>query len=145
MNRILMTGRTTAKPELRYTQSGVGVVNFTLAVNRKFRNENGDFDADFISCVAFRKTAETIAEYIEKGDLLGVEGRIQTRNYENQNGQKVYVTEVVVDQIDFLQARKEKTNEFGNPVGTREVEEVEENPFKEFGKQIEIDDSDLPF
>lgn len=143
MNRILMIGRTTTKPELRYTQSGVGVVNFTLAVNRKFRNENGDFDSDFISCVAFRKTAEIIAEYIEKGDLLGVEGRIQTRNYENQNGQKVYVTEVVVDQIDFLQARKEKTNEFGNPVGTREVEEVEENPFKEFGKQVEIDE--LPF
>ena len=142
MNSVNLTGRATAKPELRYTQSGVGVVNFTLAVNRKFRNENGDFDSDFISCVAFRKTAEVIAEYIEKGDLLGVEGRIQTRNYENQNGQKVYVTEVVVDQIDFLQARKEKTNEFGNPVGTREVEE---NPFKEFGKQIEIDDSDLPF
>lgn len=145
MNRILMIGRTTAKPELRYTQSGVGVVNFTLAVDRKFRNENGDFDADFISCVAFRKTAETIAEYIEKGDLLGVEGRIQTRNYENQNGQKVYVTEVVVDQIDFLQPRKEKTNEFGNPVGTRGIEEVEKNPFEEFGKQVEIDDSDLPF
>lgn len=106
INRAVLTGRLTRDPELRYTTSGTAVVSFTLAVDRQFRNQNGDRDADFVNCVIWRKSAENFSNFTHKGSLVGVEGRIQTRNYENQQGNRVYVTEVVVDNFALLEARQ---------------------------------------
>ena len=97
INNVVLVGRLTKDPDLRYTASGSAVATFTLAVNRNFTNQNGDREADFINCVIWRKPAETMANYARKGTLLGVVGRIQTRNYDNQQGQRVYVTEVVCE------------------------------------------------
>lgn len=107
INNVVLVGRLTKDPDLRYTASGSAVATFTLAVNRNFTNQNGDREADFINCVIWRKPAETMANYARKGTLLGVVGRIQTRNYENQQGQRVYVTEVVVDNFSLLESRAE--------------------------------------
>jgi len=105
INRTVLVGRLTKDPELRYTPNGIASCRFTVAVNRTFANEQGDRDADFISCVAWRKQAENLANYQRKGALIGVEGRIQTGSYEGQNGQRVYTTDVVVDNIQFLEPR----------------------------------------
>ncbi|HJA22137.1 single-stranded DNA-binding protein [Limosilactobacillus panis] len=107
INRAVLTGRLTRDPELRYTTSGTAVVSFTLAVDRQFRNQNGDRDADFINCVIWRKSAENFSNFTHKGSLVGIEGRIQTRNYENQQGNRVYVTEVVVDNFALLEPRQQ--------------------------------------
>ncbi|MEY8442157.1 single-stranded DNA-binding protein [Lactobacillaceae bacterium 24-114] len=107
INRAVLTGRLTKDPELRYTTSGTAVVSFTLAVDRQFRNQNGDRDADFINCVIWRKSAENFSNFTHKGSLVGIEGRIQTRNYENQQGNRVYVTEVVVDNFALLEPRQQ--------------------------------------
>lgn len=104
INRVVLTGRLTRDLELRRTQSGTSVVSFTLAVDRNFRRE-GQPEADFINCVAWNRQAETMAQYLHRGSLIGVDGRLQTRNYENQQGQRVYVTEVVVDNFTFLESR----------------------------------------
>ena len=106
INRAVLTGRLTRDPELRYTTSGTAVVSFTLAVDRQFRNQNGDRDADFVNCVIWRKSAENFSNFTHKGSLVGVEVRIQTRNYENQQGNRVYVTEVVVDNFALLEPRQ---------------------------------------
>ena len=106
LNRAVLTGRLTRDPELRYTTSGTAVVSFTLAVDRQFRNQNGDRDADFINCVIWRKSAENFSNFTHKGSLVGIEGRIQTRNYENQQGNRVYVTEIVVDNFALLEPRQ---------------------------------------
>ena len=106
INRAVLTGRLTRDPELRYTTSGTAVVSFTLAVDRQFRNQNGDRDADFVNCVIWRKSAENFSNFTHKGSLVGVEGRIQTRTYENQQGNRVYVTEVVVDNFALLEPRQ---------------------------------------
>ena len=106
MNKVILMGRLTRDPELRYTTSGTAVVSFTLAVDRHFRNQNGDRDADFINCVIWRKSAENFSNFTHKGSLVGIEGRIQTRNYENQQGNRVYVTEVVVDNFALLEPRQ---------------------------------------
>jgi single-strand DNA-binding protein len=106
INRAVLTGRLTRDPELRYTTSGTAVVSFTLAVDRQFRNQNGERDADFINCVIWRKSAENFSNFTHKGSLVGIEGRIQTRNYENQQGNRVYVTEVVVDNFALLEPRQ---------------------------------------
>lgn len=95
MNKVVLIGRLTRDPELRYTQSNIPAASFTLAVNRPFQNQNGERDADFINIVMWRKQAETAKKYLTKGSLIAVEGRIQTRNYDGQDGRKVYVTEVV--------------------------------------------------
>lgn len=104
INNVVLVGRLTKDPDLRYTASGSAVATFTLAVNRNFTNQNGDREADFINCVIWRKPAETMANYARKGTLLGVVGRIQTRNYENQQGQRVYVTEVVCENFQLLES-----------------------------------------
>ncbi|WP_297567068.1 single-stranded DNA-binding protein [uncultured Faecalibaculum sp.] len=104
VNSVVLIGRLTKDPELRTTGSGTPVVSFTLAVNRRFKSQ-GQPDADFINCVAWNKTAETMARYLHKGSLIAITGRIQTRNYENQQGQRVYVTEVVADSFDFLESK----------------------------------------
>ncbi|CAK8054851.1 single-stranded DNA-binding protein [Eupransor demetentiae] len=126
INRVVLIGRLTRDVELRYTQSGVAVGTFSLAVNRQFTNSNGDREADFINCVIWRKSAENFANFTGKGALVAVEGRLQTRNYENSAGQRVYVTEVVVDNFSLLESKSESErrraqngssnggNDFGN-------------------------------
>lgn len=105
LNRVVLTGRLTRDPELRYTGSGTAICSFTVAVDRQFRNQNGDRDADFISCVVWRKSAENFANFTHKGSLVGIDGRLSTRNYENNQGQRVYVTEVTVDNFALLEPR----------------------------------------
>ena len=101
-NHVILVGRMTKSPELRYTAEGVAVCNFTLAMNRPFRQSHGEYEADFIQCNIWRKPAENTATYCQKGSLVAVTGRIQSRHYENQEGIRIYVTEVVVDRIRFL-------------------------------------------
>lgn len=105
INNATLIGRLTKDIELKYTQSGTAVASFTLAVNRNFKNDAGEYEADFINCVIWRKGAENIANFTRKGSQVGIEGRIQTRNYDNQQGQKVYVTEVVVNNFHLLEPR----------------------------------------
>lgn len=105
INNVVLVGRLTRDPDLRYTANGAAVATFSLAVNRNFTNHEGNREADFINCVIWRKPAETLANYARKGTLLGVTGRIQTRSYENQQGQKVYVTEVVADNFQLLESK----------------------------------------
>lgn len=139
MNRTILVGRLTADPELKYTQNGVAVVNFTLAVNRPFKN-NGEQQADFINIVAWRKTAENVANYLNKGSLAGVDGRIQTRNYEGQDGRRVYVTEVVADQVSFLEPKQQEQKK-KEPRYTSDPSD----PFQPGSEPLDINDDDLPF
>lgn len=110
INNVVLVGRLTKEPDLRYTNNGTATASFTLAVNRSFKNANGDREADFINCVIWRKPAETLANYAHRGTLLGVTGRIQTRSYENQQGQRVYVTEVVVESFSLLESKRDSSN-----------------------------------
>lgn len=110
INNVVLIGRLAAEPDLRYTSKGDAVTTFRLAVNRNFTNANGNRETDFIQCVIWRKPAETMANYAKKGTLLGVTGRIQTRNYENQQGQRVYVTEVVCENFQLLESRASSDN-----------------------------------
>lgn len=105
LNRVVLVGRLTKDPELRYTPNGVAVTQFTLAVNRTFTNQQGDREADFINCVVWRRAAENVANFLKKGSLAGVDGRIQTRNFEGQDGRRVYITEVVADSVQFLEPK----------------------------------------
>ena len=107
INRVVLVGRLTRDPELRYTANGAAVASFTVAVNRQFTNSQGEREADFINCVIWRKAAENFSNFTNKGSLVGIDGRLQTRNYENQQGQRVYVTEVVVDNFSLLESRAE--------------------------------------
>ena len=110
INNVVLVGRLTKKPELRQTSQNVSVCQFTVAVNRNFNAQNGQQEADFISCVAWRSTADNMARYLDKGSLVGIEGRIQTRTYE-QDGQRRYVTEVVADNVRFLESRNNNNNQ----------------------------------
>lgn len=105
INRVVLVGRLTKDPELRYTPAGAAVATFTLAVNRAYTNQQGDREADFINCVIWRRPAENVANFLKKGSLAGVEGRIQTRSYEGQDGKRVYVTEVQADSVQFLEPK----------------------------------------
>ncbi|MEH7176270.1 single-stranded DNA-binding protein [Neobacillus vireti] len=105
MNRVVLVGRLTKDPDLRYTPNGVPVATFTLAVNRPFSSQSGEREADFINCVVWRKPAENVANFLKKGSLAGVDGRIQTRNYEGQDGKRVYVTEVQAESVQFLEPK----------------------------------------
>ena len=139
MNKAILVGRNVKEIELRATTSGTSVTAFTIAVNRDFKNANGETEADFINCVAYGKTAELLSKYVKKGDRLAVEGRIQVRNYDNQEGKKVYVTEVIVQNIEFLETKSNKKEETPVP------EETTSDPFKEFGEELELTEADLPF
>lgn len=108
LNRIILIGRLTRDPELRYTPAGVAVTQFTLAVDRNFTGQNGEREADFIPVVTWRQLAETCANYLRKGRLAAVEGRIQVRNYENNEGKRVYVTEVIADNVRFLESAQSR-------------------------------------
>ncbi|MCS6105640.1 single-stranded DNA-binding protein [Clostridium botulinum] len=107
INRVVLVGRLTRDPELRYTANGAAVASFTVAVNRQFTNSQGEREADFINCVIWRKAAENFSNFTKKGSLVGIDGRLQTRNYENQQGQRVYVTEIVVENFSLLESRAE--------------------------------------
>ncbi|GKV70251.1 single-stranded DNA-binding protein 1 [Sporosarcina sp. NCCP-2716] len=111
LNRIILVGRLTKDPELKYTQSGIAVCRFTLAVNRPFKNGQGDQEADFINCVAWRKQAENTANFLRKGSLAGIDGRIQTSNFEGQDGKRVFLTEVVTDSVQFLEPKGNRSEQ----------------------------------
>ena len=145
MNRTVLVGRLTKDVDLRYTQSGKAVANFTLAVNRPFKNAQGDTDADFIMCQSWGKQAENLAQYMGKGSQIGVDGRIQTRNYENDQGQRVYVTEVVADSVQFLEPKKQgnQQNQQQPQQQTHKPSYTEQEP-KNL-EPLDISDDDLPF
>ena len=105
INNVVLVGRLTKDPELRYSSSNIPMVYFTLAVNRTFQSQTGERQADFIGCVAFRKQAENMARYLTKGSLIGLDGRIQTRNYQGKDGNTVYVTEIVANSVQFLESK----------------------------------------
>jgi len=117
INNVVLVGRLTKDADLRYTQSGRAVATFTLAVNRQFKNPQGQYDADFINVVIWGQSAEALSKYTNKGSQIGVTGRIQTRNYENQQGQRVYVTEVVADSFQFLESRSQQQDRGGDTGG----------------------------
>ncbi|MEX6170645.1 single-stranded DNA-binding protein [Staphylococcus haemolyticus] len=141
INRVILVGRLTKDPEFRTTQSGVNVATFTLAVNRTFTNAQGEREADFINIVVFRKQADNVNNYLKKGNLAGVDGRIQSRSYENKEGQRVFVTEVVADSVQFLEP-KNNNQQNGQPQQQRGQAPAGNNPFD---NGTDIDNSDLPF
>ena len=133
MNKVMLIGRLSKEPELRYTQSGTAVANFTLAVNRRFANQNGEREADFINCQAWQKTAEFIANHFKKGQQMALEGRLQVRTYDGNDGQRRWVTEVVADQVEFCGSKPGNTQSNDNNGGY------------DLGEEVVFDDNDLPF
>ena len=146
INKVVLVGRITKDPELRKTSTGISTVGFTLACNRRVANAQGGHDADFINCVAWRQSADFMANYVKKGALLGVEGRIQTRNYKDQSDRTVYVTEVVCDSVQILESKKENTN----TVASNEQTQTNTYGYQESAPEtvysfLNIYDDDLPF
>ena len=150
INRTILVGRLTKDPDLKYTAQGTPVATFTLAVNRTFSNQQGEKEADFINIVVWRKQAENAANYLKKGNLAGVDGRIQTRNYEGQDGKRVYITEVVAESVQFLEPKGSQgqgntnTSSNNSNANTGKYTKVDDDPFSG-GKTIDIKDDDLPF
>ena len=158
MNKAFLIGRLTRDPELRYSSSNAAIVNFSIAIDRQYTNSQGGRDTDFINIVAFQKQAENIKKYVTKGSLVAVDGRIQTRNYEDKDGKRVYVTEVVADRVQFLDSRNSgnsmnvSTDETNNvsPADFQERKKkkktnVSDDVFADFGSSIEISDDDIAF
>ena len=139
INNTVLVGRLTKDVELRYTPSNVAVATFTLAVNRTFKNENGERETDFINCVMWRQQAENLANWCKKGALIGITGRIQTRSYDNQQGQRVYVTEVVAEQFQLLESKGQ-----GNQGQQRQAQQQTPD-FSRQGAPMDISDDMLPF
>jgi single-strand DNA-binding protein len=144
INNVTLVGRLTKDPELKYTASGVAVANFTLAVNRPFKDQSGENQADFINITVWRKPAENAANFLKKGSLAGVTGSIQTRNYEGTDGKRVYVTEVVADRVQFLDSKGSEQTSSGNNQASPKTTRIDNDPFANKG-QIDISDDDLPF
>ncbi|MBS7578320.1 MULTISPECIES: single-stranded DNA-binding protein [unclassified Enterococcus] len=146
VNNVVLVGRITKEPELKYTSSGIATVKFTLAVNRQFKNQAGEREADFIRCVIWRQAAENFANWAKKGALIGVTGRIQTGSYDNNQGQRVYTTDVVVENFQMLESRSQsesqqapqQNNTYQQPKPTQQNNNFGTAP-------IEISDDDLPF
>lgn len=158
LNRVILIGRLTRDPELRYTPAGVAVTQFTLAVDRPFSSNQGQREADFIPIVTWRQLAETCANYLRKGRLAAVEGRIQVRNYDNNEGRRVYVTEVIADNVRFLESANGGNRDEGMGMGSGSGGDgggsrggygggrsQQQDPFQDDGKPIDISDDDLPF
>ncbi|WP_045136450.1 single-stranded DNA-binding protein [Lacticaseibacillus paracasei] len=160
LNSVSLTGRLTRDVDLRYTQSGTAVGSFTLAVDRKFKSKNGERETDFVNCQIWRKSAENFANFTKKGSLVGVEGRIQTRTYDNAQGQKVFVTEVIIDNFALLESRQASQNSSksqqtanASATATTNASQTTPNasranttdPFANNGQPIDIQDDDLPF
>lgn len=147
INNVVLVGRITKDPELKYTPANQAVATFILAVNRTFKNANGEREADFINIVIWRQAAENLANWVKKGQLIGITGRIQTRNYENGQGQRVYVTEVVADNFQMLESRQQ-----GQQQGGQQATQKQSTP--DFGRDsdpmingtpLNLSDDDLPF
>ena len=136
LNSVCLVGRMTKDAELRYTPSNQAVATFSLAVNRNFKSQNGEREADFINCVIWRQQAENLANWAKKGALIGITGRIQTRNYENQQGQRVYVTEVIADSFQLLERRDH---------GAKQQATDNNKGFSQNTVPMDISDDDLPF
>lgn len=155
INNVVVVGRLTRAVDLRYTSNGTAYASFTLATDRDFKNQNGEKETDFINCVMWRKPAENLANYTKKGSLIGIEGRIQTRNYDNQQGQRVYVTEVLAEKFHFLESAKTANNDVLNNEGTNTLEFnknqnssgnfANSDPFTSEGDVFNVNDDDLPF
>ena len=145
LNRVVLVGRLTRDPELRYTPNGVAVANFTIAVNRPFTNQEGNRDADFINCVVWRKPAENLANYMKKGNMVGVDGRLQSRTYEDQDGKTVFVVEVVADSVQFLESRKDNNQSQQQNQQSQQATTNTDEPFANEGQPIDVSDDDLPF
>lgn len=137
INNVVLVGRIVRDPELRYTPQNTAVATFTLAVNRRFKNAQGEREADFINCIIWRQPAENLANWAKKGTLVGITGSIQVRNYENKEGQRVYVTEVLADNFQMLESNSNKT-EKGKTKSNQD-----KDPFA--GSPMEVSDDDLPF
>ena len=144
MNKVLLIGRLTANPELRYTTSNNAVTTFSIAIDRNFKNEDGNKEADFINIVAWNKKAEFINQYLKKGDKVGIIGRLQVRSYQNEKGQNRYVTEVVADEVEFLNSKKSEEK-----LVSAEVKVDSNKPYEEFAREhqeeFNYSDEDLPF
>ena len=157
MNKIMLVGRLTRDPEIRAMSTGNSVANFSIAVNRPFKNREGIIEADFINIVCYR-SVENIGKYCFKGSLVGIEGRLQTRSYDAQDGTKRYVSEVVADNVEFLSSKRDhqdtQNSSFvdipsATPIDTPSFEDgvdvSSEDPFKDFGSEVALSDDDLPF
>ena len=166
INRVILVGRLTKDPEYRQTPNGIDVANFTLAINRNFKSKNGEQQADFINVVVFRNQAQNVNNYLSKGSLAGVDGRIQSRSYDNNEGRRVFVTEVVADNVQFLDSGNKNNNQKGNyqqqnnnyqqnssyqpnnsyqPPQQNQQQNQQQNPFANANGPIDIQDEDLPF
>jgi single-strand DNA-binding protein len=158
MNKVFLIGRLTRDPELRYTGNNTAVASFSIAVNRNFTNQSGEREADFINVVVWRKQAENVKNYLTQGSQVAIDGRIQTRSYDDSEGKKRYVTEVVADNVEFL-GSKNSNSQSNNTTSSENIEPtpydfggneqtttaVDSNPFADFGSSIEISDDELPF
>ena len=155
MNKVFLIGRLTRDPELRYTGSNVPVASFSLAVNRNYTNQSGEREADFINIVVWRKQAENVKNYLSQGSQVAIDGRIQTRSYDDKDGNKRYVTEVIADNVEFLGSKASNNNSSSDNQGPTPYDfdkapdtkgtDVDNNPFADFGSSIEISDDELPF
>lgn len=148
INRVVLVGRLTKDPNYRQTPTGVSVASFTLAVNRTFTSNNGERQADFINCVVFNKQADNVSRYVHKGSLVGIEGRIQTRNYDNPQGQRVYVTEVVCDSVQFLEPKNANNgatqgNYSNNAFASQGQASIPNNDFSDFGNDFNSSNNDF--
>lgn len=153
MNKVVLVGRLTAKPELRYTPQNTAFTRFSVAVNRSFTNSDGKREADFINVVAWRKQAETISRYFDKGNLIALEGRLQTGSYDDKDGNKRYTVDVQLENFEFVESKaaREQSNSnnyeptpYDYQEGNKAPEvNVENDPFAEFGDSVSIDDNFL--
>ena len=148
MNKAFLVGRLTKDPELRYLSDNTPVVNFTIAINRTFANQSGEKQADFINIVVWRKQAENIKKYVAKGSLVGIDGRIQSRSYDNQEGKKVYITEVVADKVQFLDSKGQRENSISPQDFVSQditTTNISDEPFADFGEALELSEDDIAF
>ena len=160
MNKVILVGRLTRDPEVRTLPTGNTVASFYLSINRKFKNKDGNVDADFINVSVFGRQAENVGKYVSKGSLIGCDGRIQTRSYDAQDGSKRYVTEVIADNVEFMSSsRRDETSQapvnayvdrtssvyMDEPSPEMGVDVSTEDPFKNFGSEVSLSDDDLPF
>jgi single-strand DNA-binding protein len=154
MNKVVLIGRLTKDPELRYTQSNIANTTFSIAVDRQYTTQEGKKETDYINIVVWRKQAENVKKYCLKGHLVAVSGSIQTRTYDDKDGKKVYVTEVIADNVQFLESKKVEQQESVQAVegnghyqesNTTLEEPSGDEPYIEFGANIELNDDDLPF
>ena len=140
MNSVQIIGRLTKDIDLRYAQTGTAIAMFTVAVNRRYKNQNGEQEADFIRCKAFKKAAEILAQYTGKGSQIGIEGTIQTDSYDGQDGKRVFTTDVIVNNFDFLDS-KPKQQQTQQPQQNQQQHQT----FGQAGESLEISDDDMPF